>query len=282
MRPPGGEAGCPSGLEVSVSALRVVALLLGVVVGLAWAVPARADLAEIEERGVLRVVVSADELPHMFSFAAEGDPGLEREMVEAFARARGLQVEIVPVERFEDVIPTLLEGRGDLITGIINTAPRREKIAFTVETLPARHVAVSRKPSPPVNTLADLRTRRVGTVTGSSWTDAALEAEVPEENLVQSEGAQKVLQGLRDGTVDAAVMSVTDFAEAQRDDEMLQAGLLVGSVASAGWGLRKEDPALRAALDEFLRSLLSSPSWNRIVLKYFNKDALDLIARGRR
>ena len=264
------------------SALRVVALLLGVVVGLAWAVPARADLAEIEERGVLRVVVSADELPHMFSFAAEGDPGLEREMVEAFARARGLQVEIVPVERFEDVIPTLLEGRGDLITGIINTAARREKIAFTVETLPARHVAVSRKPSPPVNTLADLRTRRVGTVTGSSWTDAALEAEVPEENLVQSEGAQKVLQDLREGTVDAAVMSVTDFAEAQRDDEMLQAGLLVGSVASAGWGLRKEDPALRAALDEFLRSLLSSPSWNRIVLKYFNKDALDLIARGRR
>ena len=35
-------------------------------------------------------------------------------------------------------------------------------------------------------------------------------------------------------------------------------------------------------LDEFLTSLLSSPSWNRIVLKYFTQDGLDLMARGRR
>jgi membrane-bound lytic murein transglycosylase F len=264
-----------------VSALRVGALLLGVVVGPAWAAPVQADLAEIEERGVLRVVVSADELPHMFSFEAGGDPGLEREMVEAFARSRGLGVEVVAVERFEDVIPTLLEGRGDLITGIINTPARRELIAFTVETLPARHVAVSRKPAPPIDTVAALQALRVGTVTGSSWTDAALEAGVAEENLVQWEGTQRVLQALREGQVDAVVMSVTDFAQAQRDDGTLQAGPLVGSAASAGWGLRKEDPELRRALDEFLRSLLSSPSWNRIVLKYFNKDALDLIARGR-
>lgn len=256
-------------------------LLVVCSVALASTAPVRADLAEIEERGVLRVVVSADELPHMFSFAEGGEPGLEREMVEAFARSRGLRVEILPVDRFEDVIPTLLEGHGDLITGIINTAPRRERIAFTVETLPARHVAVSRKPSPPVNTLADLRGRRVGTVTGSSWTDAALEAGVPEENLVQSEGAQRVLQDLREGTVNAVVMSVTDFAQAQHEDEMLQAGLLVGSAASAGWGLRKEDSALRRALDEFLRSLLSSPSWNGMVLKYFSKDGLALMARGR-
>ena len=58
---------------------------------------ARADLAEIERAGVLRVLVAADELPHMFSFGSSGDPGLEREMIEAFARARGLRLEIVQV-----------------------------------------------------------------------------------------------------------------------------------------------------------------------------------------
>jgi ABC-type amino acid transport substrate-binding protein len=254
---------------------------LVIVVALISPPPASADLTDIEQRGVLRVVVSIDELPHMFSFDAEGEPGLEREMVEAFARSRGLRLEIVKVDRFEDVIPTLLEGSGDLITGIINTPARREKIAFTIETLPARHVAVSRRPAPPINTVTDLHTRRVGTVTGSSWTDAALEAGVPEGNLVQSEGAQRLLQDLREGRVDAVVMSVTDFAEAQRDDESLQSGLFVGSASSAAWGLRQEDTALRRALNEFLRSLLSSPSWSRIVLKYFSKDGLELMARGR-
>jgi membrane-bound lytic murein transglycosylase F len=260
----------------------IVVLLLALVGVLSSGTPAQADLKEIEQRGVLRVIVSIDELPHMFSFEDEGDPGLEREMVEAFARSHGLDVEIVGVERFEDVIPTLLEGRGDLITGMINTPERREKIAFTRETLPARHVAVSRKPRPPVDTLTELQTLRVGTVAGSSWTNAALEAGVPRENLVESAGAQRVLEDLRQGSVDVVVMSVTDFAQAQRDDDDLQAGFFVGSVASAGWGLRQQDTKLKAALDEFLTSLLSSPSWNRIVLKYFTQDGLDLMARGRR
>jgi hypothetical protein len=168
----------------------------------------------------------------MFSFEDGGEPGLEREMVEAFARSRGLEVEIVQVERFEDVIPTLLEGRGDLITGIINTPQRREKIAFTRETLPARHVAVSRKPRGRVTSLSELDTLRVGTVAGSSWTHAALEAGVPRENLVEAARAQQVLEDLRQGAVDVVVMSVTDFAQAQREDASLQAGFFVGSVAS--------------------------------------------------
>jgi membrane-bound lytic murein transglycosylase F len=260
---------------------KIAVLLLGVFVA-SGSTTASADLAEIEERGTLRVLVAADELPHMFSFEESGEPGLEREMVESFARTRGLEVEVVPVEAFDDIIPALIAGRGDLITGIINTPARREQVAFTVETLPARHVAVTREPASPVDTLADLRERTVGTVAGSSWTDAALEAGVPASQLVQSERAQMVLRDLEVGAVEAAVMSVTDFAEARRGDDRLQAGVFVGSSASAGWAVRQGDTELRRALDEFLRSLVSSPSWNRIVLKYFDKDALDLIARGRR
>ena len=127
------------------------AVVLAALVGMtSWGTPAEADLKEIEKRGTLRVIVSADELPHMFSFEEGGPPGLEREMLEGFARMHGLEIEVVKMERFEDVIPALLQGRGDLITGIIDTPVRRERIAFTVETLPARHVAVNRRPAAPV------------------------------------------------------------------------------------------------------------------------------------
>jgi hypothetical protein len=75
-----------------------------------------------------------------------------------------------------------------------------------------------------------------------------------------------LLEDLRQGSVDAVVMCVTDFARAHRDDERLQAGVLVGSPAGAGWAVRQHDTRLRLALDEFMISLTSSPSWNRIVL----------------
>jgi ABC-type amino acid transport substrate-binding protein len=243
---------------------------------------ARADLAEIQRAGVLRVLVAADELPHMFSFDAKGDPGLEREMIEAFARARALRLQIIQVERFETIIPDLLEGRGDLVTGIINTPARRQKIAFTIDTLPARHLAVTRAPTTRIDGLDDLRKRRVGTVIGSSWTDAALEAGVPAHNLIQVNTAQLLLQDLAKGVVEAVVMSVTDFAQAQKADGALQAGVFVGAPAHAAWGVRKEDKELKRALDDFLKALLGSPTWSQMVLRYFTQDALALIAQGRK
>jgi membrane-bound lytic murein transglycosylase F len=244
--------------------------------------PAHADLAQIERAGVLRVLVSADELPHMFSFGSSGDPGLEREMIAAFARARGLRLEIVQVERFDTIIQDLVEGRGDVVTGLIDTPSRREQIAFTVETLPARHLAVTRRPAPAIETVEALRERRVATVMGSSWTEAARETGVPPHNLVQVEDVQMLLRDLRAGTVEAAVMSVTDFAQAQRTDPELQGGIFVGSAAAAAWGVRKEDDTLRRALDDFLKALVRSPSWSQMVLRYFTQDALSLMAEGRR
>jgi hypothetical protein len=44
-----------------------------------------ADLSEIKAAGGWRVLVSADEVPEMFSFADGPAPGFEREILEGFA-----------------------------------------------------------------------------------------------------------------------------------------------------------------------------------------------------
>jgi len=239
------------------------------------------DLAEMKLRGTLRVLVSADELPEMFALEPGEKPGLEREMLEAFARANGLTIEPVPVENFEQIIPALLEGQGDLIVGIVDTEARREKIAFTGETLPARHLAVNRKPAPPIDTLEKLRESRVGVVIASSWADAALDAGVEPANMEAYDLAQGVLDGLQKGAVEAVVMSLTDFAQARQKDEALQVGTFVGPPASGAWGVRKDDVDLRQALNTHLGALRQSPAWGAMVLRYFSRDALELLATAR-
>jgi polar amino acid transport system substrate-binding protein len=250
-------------------------------VWLAASTVASGDLAEMKLRGTLRVLVSADELPEMFALEPGELPGLEREMLEAFARTNGLTIEPVPVQNFELIIPALLEGQGDLIVGIVDTEARREKIAFTVETLPARHVAVNRKPAPPIDTLEKLRASRVGVVIASSWADAALDAGVEPANMEAYDLAQGVLDGLRTGAVEAAVMSLTDFAQARQKDAALQVGTFVGPPASGAWGVRKDDADLRQALNNHLGALRQSPAWGAMVLRYFSQDALELLATAR-
>jgi len=76
------------------------------------AASARADLAEVKKRGVLKVIAVREEAPEMFSFAATGEPGFEREMIEGFARLQGLQVEAVPAPTSDERITMLNGGQG--------------------------------------------------------------------------------------------------------------------------------------------------------------------------
>src|SRR5512140_3016263 len=115
--------------------MRNTVRLLGPVVLLACPIAAVADLPEIQARGTLRVIASEGEQPEMFSFDAAAKPGLEREMLEGFARLKRLKLELVKVKAFSDRIPALLRGEGDVVTGLVDTPERRKQIAFSAEIL---------------------------------------------------------------------------------------------------------------------------------------------------
>lgn len=102
------------------------AAFVALVLGLAVAAQATEPTPGLPPR--LRVLVPADEMPEMFSFEPKGQPGFERELVEGFCRIHGLALDVIKVADFEEIIPMLLRGEGDVITGIVDTPARREKI----------------------------------------------------------------------------------------------------------------------------------------------------------
>ncbi len=239
-----------------------------------------ADLKEIEARGSLRALVSADEQPEMFALKEGAAPGFERELLEGYTRTRHLKLEVVTVPNFDQIVPMLLKGEGDLIIGIVDTETRRKQIDFTIETLPARHLAVSRKPAPVVATLDEFRKARVGVVSGTSWAEAAVAAGV--KSPASYTDLPQVLDALQAGKITATVMSAPDFALSQRRDPSLQAGVFVGPPSHAAWGVRKEDRALVESINDYVFTLRSTPAWGQLVGKYFSSEALELFKRARR
>jgi ABC-type amino acid transport substrate-binding protein len=238
------------------------------------------DLPEVEARGSLRVIVAEGEQPEMFDF--DGDPakpGLEREMLEGFARLKRLRLEVVPVKAFSDRIPALLRGDGDVIVGLVDTVERRRQIAFTADVLPVRHLVVTHKPAPPVKSVEEFRKRRAGTIRGTTWARETLAAGVPESQVEYLPDTEPMLQALADGRVEAAVMTVSDFTLAATRHPGLQAGTFLGERARAAWGVRKQDPKLKAELDAYIDNLRSGASWNRLVVNYFGEKALAVLGR---
>jgi ABC-type amino acid transport substrate-binding protein len=240
------------------------------------------DLKDVETRGSIRALVSADEQPEMFSLTQDAAaPGFEREILDGFAKAHNVKVEVVNVPNFEQIIPMLVKGDGDLIIGIIDTETRRRQITFTIETLPARHLLVNRKPAAPVEA-ADLKHAHFGVIQGTSWAEAAAAAGVPAANTSNYPDLFAVLAALQGGKVAATVMSAPDFALAQKRDGGLQGGAFIGPPASAAWGLRKSDKQLEDALNDHIFTMRGSVAWRQLVSKYFTPDALELFRRARR
>lgn len=254
--------------------------VLAAVVGLLLAAsPGRA--AEGPEAR-LRVLVAADEDVEMFSFDPANPPGLEREMIEGFARARGLGVEVIPVVRFDQIIPMLNNRQGDVILGIVDTAARRTQVSFTDEVLPTRHVVAGVASRDQVRTLEQFRVQKVGVVTGSSWADAAAEAGVPPLHTVSFTDSRELMAALLAGRVEVAVMGISSFALARKKHPELRADLFLGPPGRHAWAVRKSDTGLREQLNQHLGLLRSSGSWNHLLARYLSPDALALFASARK
>jgi membrane-bound lytic murein transglycosylase F len=247
---------------------------------LSWALPAGAVEPTPGLPATLRVLVAADEMPEMFSFEEAGHPGLERELAEGFCRLHGLKIEVVPVRDFDQIIPMLLRGEGDLITGIVNTESRRQKVAFTTEVFPVRHMAVTRHPTPAVARPQDLRALRVGVIPGTSWEQAAAAAGVPKAKRVPFRDAEALLAGLRAGQVDAVVMALLDYALASKRDPELTAGAFIGAGLSAAWAVRPDDARMLGALNRYLQG--TGQARHSLMFRYLSEEALSLIALARR
>lgn len=238
------------------------------------------DLAEIKARGSIRVIAAEGVQPEEFSFAPGPNPGFEREMIEGFARLERLKVEVLPGVSWEARIPLLLRGEGDVIVGLTETESRRALIAFTSETIPTRHVVVTHKPHPVIDTVEALRKVRVGVVAGTSWAQAAVDAGVPASKTRSFDEIDPILSALEAGRIGATVMSVSDFTLAAKRHPGLQMGVLLGRPEHQAWGVRKEDTELVRAMNRYIESLRKDLAWSRLVIKYFGEQALSVLGRG--
>jgi len=249
-------------------------------VTLALAAPAPgADLPQIKARGVLKVIAAADDAPETFSFAGGARPGFERELVEGFAKLHGLRLEPVKVKGYGDRIPALNGGDGDLIVAIFDTEDRRKQVDFTVEVMPTHNVAVTLASRPAVKSLAELKALKVGAIRAAKPAEEAAAAGVAALSLFDTQDEMK--QALKRGAIDAMVLPISELVVVSRDSTGLNAGVTVGPRGKVAWAVRKQDTALRAALDEYLGNVRRGPSWSRLLVQYFGDQALQVLGRDR-
>jgi hypothetical protein len=57
--------------------------------------------------------------------------------------------------------------------------------------------------------------------------------------------------------------------------------MFLGPPRSLAYAVRKQDAELKRALDEYIGAFRRSPSWSRLVVKYFGEAAPDVLKKAR-
>lgn len=243
---------------------------------------AAADLDAIKARGELRVLVVPVKGSNEF-FPLEGNPpGFDREILEGFAQLQRIRIAPVAVLGWDQLVPGLLSGKGDLAAGRFTvTEERKRRIAFTSEVFPTRNVVLTRRPAARIETLDQFRAVRVGTIKGSSMAEAVAKAGVPAANVDDSYPPGGLPDALATGKVRAVVLGIESAIVAQKGDAQIEIGLFLGAPGSLAYGARREDTALLAALNAYIENVRKTPTWSRLVVKYFGEQAPEILKKAR-
>lgn len=214
------------------------------------------DFDAIERRGRLRLLVvrepgTVERLPRA------GTPtSAQIEAAARFARTVGLEPVIVLVDHFDELIPALREGRGDLIVAnVAMTETRRERIDFTVALDRTRQLLVKRADDR-LSEPEDLGGRTVTVGFNSRYWETAqtLQDHFPGLSVESLPGlsTERQLDLLAEGQIDLTIVDGNTLQTALEYRDSIEAAFPVSGETGIGWGLRQQSEQLKAMLDRYI------------------------------
>jgi membrane-bound lytic murein transglycosylase F len=235
--------------------------------------PAFGDLDAVRERGTLRVITRIDNPNY---FVREGRPaGFEYELVQAFARAQGLDVEVLVADDDTQALQWLRAGGGDIVTARVRTTQvaRDSTLASSTPYFHSASVVVGRIGTD-VADIAALAGKRIAVVANSAQhqqLSSLLSRGLALELVLVSPSTPFtfIADAVENWSVDAAVVDAYVVADLRARHPLLKAGVSLPDEIRYQWTARARDRQLLAAANLFLRETYASNTYRVLAARYF-------------
>lgn len=248
------------------------------------------DLDSMKARRVIRALVTFSNTDF---FVLKGRPrGFQAELLEQYEaflnrgvtrKEKRTRVVYLPVP-FDQLIPALREGKGDIAAAILTITPgRQEQIAFaTAGVATVNEIVVAAPGADSLGSLEDLAGKSVYVLSGSSHYDhlVALNERFKREkrqpiDIMKADSnllSEDILELVNAGVVD---YTIADDFKAELwsrvlPNLVLRREITVHSGGKVGWGVRKDNPQLQASLMAFAQKLKEGTGLRKSLLtRYF-------------
>jgi polar amino acid transport system substrate-binding protein len=249
----------------------VLALAFGLLPELAFA-----QAPELAEPGKLTWGASVTFPP--FEFTENGKPvGFDIDFTDAVAKKLGLQSTIMPIE-FKGLIPALLGKRIDVIVSGMYINPQRLEVADFVPYLLVGNQIVVRAGNPKkIDGPVSLCGRQVAAPVGTVFEVAAKSVSAqctasgkPEIGLLLLPGTTNCALALTQDRADAIIVSTATVAALMHEtpDAYATGGAPFDTDTKVGIAVRKDNPALKSALDNAVQAIVADGTYAALIKKW--------------
>jgi membrane-bound lytic murein transglycosylase F len=235
---------------------------------------AERDLDDIKQEGVLRLITRNNSTCYFFLRGEQF--GYEYELARRFAESIGVKLEIVTPASWDEMIPFLNQGRGDIIgANFIATLDRRRQVAVSVPWRKEDLVVVSSKKDGIIADPMLLAGRTIYLRRNSAAVDALdhwrrmLKDTFKIEYLPEDMEEEDILRKVGKGEYDITVVS-RHIAELERTHtDNLMVGVEISHQLPITWAVRNNAPKLQEAIDQFIGQFTPTSLYRYIEKKYF-------------
>ena len=226
------------------------------------------DLPQLRTNGQLRILVQRID-PRVLQ-RPDCPLSRQRRLAAAAAASLGLQAHFIELDTRSDLIPALLEGRGDLISANLPiTASSSRIIDFTLPIDQIHEMLISGATSSPPQTLTSLKNREIAVQRSTAFyeTALALQETIPglHLRLLPPElTREQILDLVSNRSIDITLQNSNFLRSALAGRADIHVIWTLPPRRSIAWGLRPDSPQLLGALNRFLyRHNLSNPEPER-------------------
>lgn len=217
----------------------------------------RGDLAALRERGTVRILVPRRSSRH--GLPRSGHPlDFDRDLAAEFVQSLGLRPRFVWVSAHDELIPALLEGRGDMIAASLTvTAERDSQVDFSAPIQQVREVVVTTLGDTTLRHPADLAGRTLWVRPSSAYWSTAqqLADSFPTLSVVPASerlDTPEILYRVAHGEIDLTIADDHIVDETLTYLPEIRAAFPVGEDRRVAWAVRPDGTELLEAMNAFL------------------------------
>ncbi|MEJ4042755.1 transporter substrate-binding domain-containing protein [Erwinia sp. SLM-02] len=240
------------------------ALLAGALLLTSTASALADQLQDIEKRGVIRIAVPQD-FPPFGSVGTDLQPqGYDIDMAKYLAKQMKLKLQLVPVTSANRV-PYLQTDKVDLVISSLGKNPEREKVIDFTRAYAPFFLGVFGPKDGTLKDAAELSGKSIG-VTRGAVEDMVLTSVAPKEAEVKRyEDNNTTLSAYLSGQVQyVATGNLVVAAIARQNADKAPVAKFMLKDSPCFIGLKKNEPALKAKVDELIGQALKDDTLNKL------------------